>query len=270
MSWGIISLLTDFGAQGPYVGAMKGAILSVNPRAVLVDITHEVRPQQVEEGAFLLSQAWPFFPAGTVHLAVVDPGVGTGRRALALATPRALFVGPDNGLLSSALPEECRPPQQGTVALPPTVKAVALENPRYHRHPVSPTFHGRDIFGPAAAHLSLGVPLEELGPPVREVTALPPFRAQRQPDGTLLGRIVHIDRFGNLVTTVRQEDIPWPRLVVEVGGHQVPGLVTTYAQARGPCALIGSGGYLEVALPMGSAAQALRAELGQPVRVRPA
>jgi S-adenosylmethionine hydrolase len=266
----IITLLTDFGLMGPYVGAMKGAILSVNPQALVVDITHEVHPQQVEEGAFILAQAWPYFPQGTVHVAVVDPGVGTGRRALALATPHAVFVGPDNGLLSSALPEEWRPAAPGPVPLPPGVKAVALENPRYHRHPVSPTFHGRDIFGPAAAHISRGVPLEELGPPVHEVMALPPFRAHRQPDGTLEGRILHIDRFGNLVTTVRQEDLPWPKVKVQLGPHQVPGLVRTYAQAQGPCALIGSSGFLEIAVPGGSAAQVLGAHLGQAVRVEPA
>ncbi len=156
------------------------------------------------------------------------------------------------------------------MTLPPQVKAVALENPHYHRHPVSPTFHGRDIFGPVAAHLSLGVPVEELGPPLSEMMALPPFRAQRQPDGTLLGHVAHIDRFGNLVTTVRREDIPWPRLVAQVAHAQVPGLVTTYAQGRGLCALIGSGGFLEIALPGGSAAQALGVEVGEPVVVGPA
>jgi S-adenosylmethionine hydrolase len=268
----IVALLSDFGLADPYVAAMKGVVISLNPEAVLVDISHGVRPQAVEQGAFLLEQACPYFPPGTTFVAVVDPGVGTARRALALQTPRAFFLGPDNGLLSPALPEAAR--QQAAegpapVPLPAGYRAVAIENERYFRHPVSATFHGRDIFAPAAAHLTLGTPLEALGPPVEQVLALPPFRARPQPDGTLLGRVLHIDRFGNLVTSVRRQDLPSDRLEVEVCGRRVPGLVRTYAEAEGLCALIGSAGYLEVALPLGSAAAALGGDIGTSVLVRP-
>ncbi|HXG42863.1 MAG TPA: SAM-dependent chlorinase/fluorinase [Dehalococcoidia bacterium] len=268
----VVALLTDFGLGDPYVGTMKGVILSLNPDAVLVDISHGVRPQAVEQGAFLLEQAHPYFPPGTVFLAVVDPGVGTSRHALALRTPHALWVGPDNGLLSAALPEATRQMAGeglGPVPLPEGYAAVSIENERYFRQPVSATFHGRDIFAPAAAHLSLGMPLEVLGPPLREVMALPPFRARPQPDGSLLGRVVHVDRFGNLVTSVRRQDLPEGPLEVEVCGRRLPALVRTYGEAQGLCALIGSAGYLEIAVSMGSAAEALGASIGTPVLVRP-
>ncbi len=269
----IIALLTDFGLDDPYVGIMKGVILSINPEAVVVDVTQQVRPQQVEQGAFLLEQAVPYFPAGTIFLAVVDPGVGTGRRPLALRTSHGLFVGPDNGLLSPALPGEAREMAiEGPtlVPLPADLGAVAIEGKGYLRHPVSATFHGRDVFAPAAAHLSLGTPLESLGPPVKSAFALPPFRGRLLGDGTVVGRIVHVDRFGNLITSVRKDDLPWGRLEVEVCGRRVPGLVPTYAKGKGLCALIGSAGYLEIALPMGSASQAVGADIGTPVRVWPA
>ncbi len=268
----IVALLTDFGLADPYVAAMKGVLLSLNPDAVVVDVTHQVRPQRVEQGAFLLEQVVPHFPPWTVFVAVVDPGVGSERRALALQTPRAFFVGPDNGLLSPALPEAVRERAgdgPAPVPLPAGYGAVAIENERYFRHPVSATFHGRDIFAPAAAYLTLGTPLAALGPPLDSVLALPPFRARPLPDGTLLGRVLHVDRFGNLVTSVRQRDLPGQRLEVEVCGQRVPGLVRTYAEGEGLCALIGSAGYLEIALPMGSAACVLGADVGAEVRVRP-
>ncbi len=268
----IVTLLTDFGLADPYVAAMKGVLLSLNPDAIVVDIGHEVRPQRVEQGAFILEQVIGHFPPWTVHVAVVDPGVGTERRALALQTPRAFFVGPDNGLLSPALPARLRSQAADgpcPVPLPPEYRAVSIENQRYFRHPVSSTFHGRDIFAPAAAYLSLGTCIDALGPPVDSVLALPPFRARRLPDGTLVGRIVHIDRFGNLITSIHREDLPGPRLALEVGGRQVAGLVRTYAEAEGLCALIGSAGHLEIALPMGSAARALDVDIGAEVLARP-
>ena len=269
----VIALLTDFGLADPYVAAMKGVILSVTPRVSIVDITHEVRPQAVEQGAFLLEMALPYFPPGTVFVAVVDPGVGTARRPLALAGPGGLFVGPDNGLLSPALPEKTREAVVGettaAVPLPSGYRAVVLADERFFRHPVSATFHGRDIFSPVAAHLATGVAIDELGPATDWLLALPPFRARRQEDGSLLGRVVHIDRFGNLVTDVRRADIPGQRLTVEVAGRRIPGLARTYAEARGLCAIIGSAGYLEIALPNGSAQRELGVEIGARAIVRP-
>ncbi|MBI1884840.1 MAG: SAM-dependent chlorinase/fluorinase [Chloroflexi bacterium] len=269
----VITLTTDFGLADPCVAAMKGVVLSLNPDAVTIDVSHEVRPHSIEQGAFLLACSWPHFPAGSIHVAVVDPGVGTARRALALQTAAGFFVGPDNGVLSAALPDDARAAvslPSGTAALPEDVRAVALTNERYFRHPVSVTFHGRDVFAPVAAHISLGVPLEELGEPVESVVALPPFRAASQPDGSLVGRVVHIDRFGNVVTDIRQEDLPAANVEVEIAGRTVAGLARTYGDAKGLVALIGSAGYLELSLPNGNAASALNVDIGAAVGVIPA
>ena len=268
----LITLTTDFGLADPYVAAMKGVILSVNTRATIVDVSHAVRPQRIEQGAFVLASAWPYFPPGTIHVAVVDPGVGSERRALALKTGDGVFIGPDNGILSAALPDAAREqaePGGSPLALPPGTRAVVLSNQRFHRRPVSATFHGRDIFAPVAAHLSLGVPFEELGNSTDRIVALPPFRASPRPDGSLSGRIIHIDRFGNLVTDVRLDQLPPGRFSVEVGGRVVSGPAATYAEGSGLIALVGSAGYLEIALREGDACAELGAGIGQPVSVRP-
>jgi S-adenosylmethionine hydrolase len=267
----IITLTTDFGLTDPYVASVKGVILSLNPEAIIVDISHAVRPQRVRQGAFLLETVHPYFPPGTIHLAVVDPGVGTERRAIALRTARGSFIGPDNGLLSAALPDDIRSRvgrTGGRVRLPEGGVGVALTNPRYHRQPVSDTFHGRDIFAPAAAHLSMDVPLSDLGDAVDEMFALPPFRAERRPDGSLSGKVIHIDVFGNLITDVRGEDLVSPRATVEIGGRQIGGVERSYAGSQGLTALVGSSGYLEIALAGGSAAAELGADIDEPVAVR--
>lgn len=267
----IITLLTDFGLADTYIGQVKGAILAVNPTAVVVDLTHEVRPQQVRQGAFLLETALAAFPGGAIHVAVVDPGVGTDRAAIAIRTAGAVFVGPDNGLLSAALPPAARPAGGAPVrvALPPGTEAVRLENPRLRRALVSGTFHGRDIFAPAAAHLSLGVPLAEFGPAITHIIALPAFRAGRE-GRTLVARVVSIDRFGNVITDCRAADLPAGRFVVRHRTSRIAGPVRTYAEADGPAALVGSAGFLELAVPGGSAAALLRAEIGDEVTVEPA
>lgn len=267
----IITLTSDFGLADAYVAAMKGVILSLNPNAVIVDVSHAIRPQRVEQAAFLVEAARPYFPADAIHVAVVDPGVGTERRGLALQTPLGVFVGPDNGVLSPALPEEVRRATGeggGRVPLPEGTTGVELTNPRYHRLPVSDTFHGRDVFAPVAAHISLGVALPELGEAVEEAFVLPPFRALRRPDGSLAGRVVHVDVFGNLITDVRGEDLPPGEITVEVRGRPIKGLRRTYAKGMGLIALVGSSGYLEVALPGGSAAAETGADIGDPVAVR--
>lgn len=262
----IITLTTDLGTNDIYVAAMKGVILGSNPQATIVDITHAVRPQQIEQAVFLTQEAWPFFPKGAVHVVVVDPGVGTQRRALALRTPTAIFVGPDNGVLSAALPEGSRPPEPCLAALPQGYRAVALTNPAYFRHPVSTTFHGRDIFAPVAAHLSLGVPLEQVGEPVSSIFALPPLRALRRPDGSIQGRVLHIDTFGNLITNVYSQDISDPqRTVVEIADRRIVGLSGNYQEGTGPLALLGSSGYLEIAVANGNAARELGVDVGTPV-----
>ncbi len=269
----IITLTTDFGLSDPYVAAMKGVILGLNPRALLVDITHEVRPQQILQATFMTQAAWPYFPPGAIHAVVVDPGVGMGRRAVALETPRGCFVGPDNGALSAALPEEARPAagqKPAPVPLPASYRAYAISSPSYMLRPVSATFHGRDIFAPAAAHLSLGVSIEELGERLDTIVALSPLRARRNADGSLAGRVVHIDRFGNAITDIRAEDLPAQEFAVELRGRRVPGLVRTYAEATVLSALVGSSGYLEAALRNGNAARELGVEIGDAAMLRPA
>ena len=251
---------------------MKGVILSLNPRAIIVDVSHAVRPQRIEQGAFLLQAALPYFPRGSIHVAVVDPGVGTQRRAIALRAPIGTFVGPDNGVLSAALPDDLRGRAAGDaggpVRLAKGLSAVSLTNPQYHRQPASDTFHGRDIFAPAAAHLSLAVSPADLGQPVTEVIALPPFRARRKSDGTLPGRTLHIDAFGNLITNVRNEDLVGERLTVEIGGRRITGLRRTFAEGKGLTALVGSSGFLEIAVPGGNAALDLGVDIGEPLVVR--
>lgn len=256
---GVVTLLTDFGLDDPYVGVVKGVLLGINPAARLVDLTHGVPPQDVLRGALALEGAYRCFPPGTVHLAVVDPGVGGPRRALLVAADSHYFVGPDNGLFGFLL--------DAGVAT-----AVALTNPRYHRRPVSRTFHARDIFAPVAAHCSLGVPLTRFGPPVRDPVGLrwPRPRADGE---EVLGQVLLGDRFGNLLTNVTAADLPGPgaRWVVEIARARIRGLVGTYAE-RPPGALgalVESSGRVEVFVRDGSARERLGAGPGTPVRFWP-
>ncbi|MGB2695855.1 MAG: SAM-dependent chlorinase/fluorinase, partial [Dehalococcoidia bacterium] len=220
------------------------------------------------QAAFLTQAAWPSFSSDSVHIAVVDPGVGTERRAIALETPNGRFVGPDNGVLSAALPDDARPAREGPVALPAEYGAVELTSRAYQRAAVSATFHGRDVFAPAAAHLSLGVALAALGPPVERIIALPPVRARPRADGAIEATVVHIDRFGNAVTDARAGDLPAGPLTIDVAGQRVPGLVQTYAEAAGPAALVSSSGFVEIALRDDNAAEALGIDIGARVVVR--
>ena len=187
----IITLCTDFCSQDGYVAAMKGAILCIAPDATLVDISHDITPQGILQAAFVLHAAYPYFPPSTVHVVVVDPGVGTSRRALALRTTRGVFVAPDNGVLSAVLRDEC------------VQACVALEDPAYWRTPtVSTTFHGRDIFAPVGAHLANGVPMTALGPCVQDPVCLAEVRPTRGPHGAVTGHVIHVDTFGNLITSI--------------------------------------------------------------------
>lgn len=269
----LITLTTDFGLRDGYVAAMKGVILSLCRDTRIIDITHDVSPQAVAEAVFLTSTAWPFFPPDTIHVCVVDPGVGTERRALLLVTDRGRFVGPDNGVLSAALPEELRamaPAHGGPVDLDEHVRAFSIEHPSVRRAQVSRTFHGRDIFAPAAAHLALGTPPERFGPRVGRVVALPPFRARRDPSGALQGRVIHVDRFGNLITDVRAQDVPSGEPVVKIAGRTIHGLSPTFAAAEGLLAFVGSYGYLAIAVRDGNAARELGAGVGTELTVSPA
>lgn len=253
----IITLLTDFGISDNYVGIMKGVILGINPHAVIVDITHNVPPQDVWTAAYLLSTAHPYFPAGTIHVAVVDPGVGTSRRAIAVETERAFFVAPDNGLLTPILKEEG------------VRKIVALTEPRYWLPSPSATFHGRDIFAPVAAHISCGTPLEEMGAPVNDPVLLDWPYPHKSPDGSIVGHVLHIDRFGNLITDIRRQDLSGD-VVVEVAGCRIRGLKRTFAEVEPgePLAYIGSTGRLEIAIRQGNAAQTFGIRRGNEILVR--
>ena len=252
----VITLTTDFGTRDTYVAEMKGVILSITRDVHLVDITHEIAPQDVLEGALTLQAASPRFPASTIHVAVVDPGVGTARRALAVAAADQLFVGPDNGLFTPFLGDR-------------RWRAFELVAPEFRERAVSHTFHGRDIFAPAAAHLARGIEPARLGPPVTDPVRLD-WPEPRVSEGRVAGAVLHVDRFGNLVTSIRADAIGplGPGVAVRVAGKSVP-LVRTYGDLRpgNPGALFGSTDRLEIAVNAGSAARALRAGRGTPVVV---
>jgi len=254
----VVALLTDFGTDDAYVGIMHGVILRINPEASIVDVCHNIAPQDVQAAAFVLSTAYPYFPTETIHVVVVDPGVGSERRAIAVRTRRGTFVAPDNGVLSYVLAREC------------VSQTVQVTNARYWLSPLSDTFHGRDVFAPVGAHLSLGLSLSELGPPVRDLVRLTLAEPSVGEDGTILGQVLHVDRFGNLVTNIRRELLcPDQTLRTRVADREVPGLVKTYAAAAGGelLALVGSSGYLEISLRGGSAAAALKVGRGAEVVV---
>ena len=254
-----IALLTDFGLADTYVGTMKGAMLAVCGELAVVDLTHDVPPHDVALGSVLLAAAVPYFPAGTVFVAVVDPGVGSSRRGIAGAAGAYLFVGPDNGVLAAAI-DQC-----GFRAM------VSLDTPRYARHPVSRTFEGRDRFGPAAAWLASGVPLEELGSPIRDYQRVD-WPRPLVGEGRVVGAVWFADRFGNLVTNVRAEDLEVAGIghgTARVGTAGDIPVVGTYADVgRGElCAVCGSLGFLECSVREGSAATLLAAGRGVPVEV---
>jgi S-adenosylmethionine hydrolase len=269
----IITMTTDFGLADGYVGAMKGVVLGINPGAELVDISHDIPPQDIARAAYVLGTAAPFFPAGTVHLVVVDPGVGTERRAIVVRTPGADFVAPDNGVLSYVLqPYLARPAGARRKKLKAVtgLEAFAITEAHFWRSPVSRTFHGRDIFAPVAAHLSLGIAPSRFGEPVDALEVLPLPRPSRSPDGTLAGIIQHIDSFGNLITNIRGRDLPVGRgdITVEVAGELIRGLSRTYIEGAGLLALVGSNDYLEISLKGGNAAARLHAGVGDQVKIR--
>lgn len=270
----VISLTTDFGLADGYVGTMKGVILSICPEVTLVDISHQIRPQAIEQAAYVLSTAAPYFPPGSVHLVVVDPGVGGARRPIAVQAERGTYVAPDNGVLTLALDRD--PPRQ----------AVHLTRTEFHLPGASATFHGRDVFAPAAAHLACGRAAGDLGDPVpvSELVFLPPSRPVRQAGGTWLGRVLHVDHFGNLVTDFLFPAVGAPpcgcpgqalspaptRWVVEIAGVRITGLHRTFSDVETGelLAYVGSSGHLEIGLRDGDAAARLGAQIGDPVTIR--
>ena len=260
----LVTLLTDFGTGDYFVGAMKGALLTVNPRAQIVDITHEIAPHDVEAGAFTLLAAFDAFPAGTIHVAVVDPGVGSSRRAIVVESREHIFVGPDNGVFGYVY--------ERVHAL----RVFHVTNEKYFRPQVSATFHGRDIFAPVAGALSLGVRPEEFGPEVTDFVRLPFAAPERRTDGTLVATVIHVDRFGNCITNISPRDLDEEsirrgvRLVV--GDREVRRFRRFFGEeddAVGePFAIWGSAGLLELAVFRDSAARVLGTGRGRIVEVK--
>jgi hypothetical protein len=255
----VVALLTDFGLRDHYAGVLKGVVLSGCPEAMLVDVTHDVPPHDVVAGALELAVAYRYFPAGTVFLVVIDPGVGSARRRLGVEGGGYRFVGPDNGVLSMALDDVA------------TYRVVELADRGHAGLPTSRTFEGRDWFAPAAARLAAGVPLAELGPRLEAIERLA-MPMPRLLAGATEGEVLRVDRFGNLITNLDRSSIDrlatgTPRVLVE--GRVLNGLVSTYAEVEPGelCALFGSTGHLEIARRGGSAASALQARRGTTVRV---
>jgi len=261
MKPGIVTLTTDFGMGGPYVAAMKGVLLGLAPGAQIVDVCHTISPQNILEGAFMLGAIADSYPADTVHLAVVDPGVGTDRKLIAVKLAGQWFVLPDNGLITGVA--RTHSPQE----------IWEISNPAVRRPIVSDTFHGRDVLAPAAAHLLAGRAPDFLGPPLRSFIRLRNFEPTRDGSG-YLGEVLFRDTFGNLITNVNAEILEgsaphgW---TVEAAGAQIDGLCRTYGDrpTGSLIALIGSSGWLEIALVNGDAARHLTAGAGTTVWLRP-
>lgn len=248
----LVTLLTDFGTSDSYVAEVKGALLSAEPALTVVDVTHAVPPGDVRAGAYLLSRAWHRFPPGTTHLAVVDPGVGTERAALAIAAHGHYFVGPDNGLFTPVLRDA-------------EVQVVVLPT----REGASPTFHGRDVFAPAAAALATGTPLAQLGQPFGGIPVRLAYREPHHEGKSVVGQVMYVDRFGTLVTNLTPDLVP-SYAVIEVEGLEVGPLRRTFGDVPtgGLVAYVGSDGQVEIAVRDGSAARRLGMGVGGRIRAR--
>jgi len=257
----LLTLTTDFGRDSPYVAAMKGVILSINPAATIVDISHGIAPQNIAEGAFALGETTRWFPADTIHVAVVDPGVGTARQIVYARVSEHQYICPDNGLLSYV----CRDRRADTI--------FEVTNRSLFLAEVSNTFHGRDIMAPVAARLSLGLAPAQLGPPLESLNLFGWPRPERRAK-CVVGRILYADSFGNLITNIRREDLPSDiepaYFFVETAQHQFDGIVRTYFESPPgtPVALFGSSGLLELAIVEGNAAIELEIPVGDNLGVR--
>ncbi len=256
----VISLLTDFGHRDAFVGTMKGVILGICPAARIVDLSHGITPQRIAEGAFVLRTAYPYFPDGTVHVAVVDPGVGGDRRALIVETPRHRFVGPDNGIFAHVYARET------------DLRVISLTETRYMLPGISNTFHGRDVFAPVAGHLALGRPLSDFGPEIDDYHTGPPSEPAVH-GGGIEGHVLHIDRYGNIITDIDEalflEITRGKRFRIRLSGLTLDRVSASYDEAAGGSALaiLDSAGLLEIAVNGGHAAESLDVSTGDRVDV---
>ncbi len=262
----MITLITDFGTSDPYVGIMKGVILSKNPSAVIIDITHDIRPQDIQGAAYCLFSAYRYFPIGSIHVAVVDPGVGSHRAIIAVSMAGHCFLAPDNGVLSLIL-------KSGKVD-----SITTVENDSYFLKPVSQTFHGRDIFAPVAGHLSKGLPVDRLGTGIKTNQALcldlpMPYQSQT---GEIVGAVIGVDRFGNLITNIDHPFIVKTfgplngrDLNILIGDQQIAGLSAYYrdAEPQSLLAIVGSMGFVEISVNCGNASEFCGASRGSIVSI---
>lgn len=256
MASGIVTLTTDFGLSDHYVGVVKGVILNGNPDARIVDLCHQIEPYDLAGAALTLAASYPYFPTGTVHVVVVDPGVGSDRRAILAEAAGDFFLAPDNGVLELVYQ------RQEHVVRSLWTEKVALE-------PISNTFHGRDVFAPAAAVLSKGTKPDFLGEPIHDYVRLDLPRPRRLDSGDLEARVLKADRFGNLITNLESSDLP-PAFHLAIGGARIESLLDSYASAQDGeiFAIEGSSGYIEISIKQASAAAALGAGPGTPLKVR--
>jgi len=263
----IITLLTDFGTEDAYVGVMKGAILSINPSAVVVDVCHYIDPQDVIEAAYLIKSSYRYFPRGTVHIIVVDPGVGGNRSIVAVELSGHIFLAPDNGVLTLLMDEG----EADTI--------VRVENTRYFLNSISQTFHGRDIFAPVGAHISKGVLIEKLGPHLgmQDLIRLSIPQPYISDKDELIGTIISIDRFGNCISNINENFLnkfvkngSEKKLEIKIGKTVIKSLSRSYTDARSgsPLVIIGSFGYLEIALNCDNASRQLNVEKGDTITLK--
>lgn len=256
----IITLITDFGVSDEYSGVMKGVILSINPDCLIIDITHQITPMDIREASFILNNTYPYFPSGTIHIVVVDPGVGSLRRPLLLIANGHFFVGPDNGVFTTILMKDDQR------------KIYELTNKMYFLPTLTSTFQGRDLFAPVAAHLSLDLNPEDLGQEISDPITLPDFTPQVS-NNQIEGKVIHIDRFGNLITNIQQNLFTsftkGKKFSIQIASLSLERITLAYHEGKEdePLALFGSSGWLEISVNKGSAKNLLEVEKGEIVRV---
>ncbi|MEW6408498.1 MAG: SAM-dependent chlorinase/fluorinase [Nitrospirota bacterium] len=256
----LITLTTDFGLKDPFVASMKGVILSINPNVDIVDISHEISPQDILEAAFVLASSWRYFPSETIHVAVVDPGVGSSRRPILFYAGKHYFVGPDNGIFTFIYNDQ------------KVESVIHATSCYYFRETVDTTFHGRDIFAPIAAWLSKGIAPDKLGEPIENPVRLPIPSPKIMGDNLLEGEVIYIDRFGNIMTNITKRNLEQfsEDIKIVIKNKEISGIVDFYAEGegRGASALINSSGYLEIFIYRGNAKDSLGINIGEKVYLR--